>query len=71
MNIEQIVPVPYCVARRGWEAAYDLTGEFLLRMQQHEREAMAWIVAKGPTRITWRECRSALHLHRSIVGVRT
>lgn len=71
MRLEEIVPVPYCVGRRAWECAYNLCAEWPHRLQQHEREAMSWLVAKGSPRLTWDECRTALHLHISVVGVRT
>lgn len=71
MNLSAILPPPYEVQRRGWEAAFVLCQDYCHRLAQHECERMAWLVALGPERLGWQEVAEAQRLHRSHVAVRT
>ena len=70
MDLGRILPPSLPVQRRGWEAALVLTQDYRGRLAQHEAERMAWVVAKGPERLTCGEIKQALRLHAAHVVVR-
>lgn len=49
MSPEAIVFVPYDIARRAWECAYDMGDD---------------LAQRDPEALTWRECAELLRLHR-------
>lgn len=64
-----VIPVPEIVAQRAWECAcdlYDSPGPF--GTLPPVMEFVADVIAGGPERITWSNCRFLFMVHRQRYG---
>ena len=65
-----IIPPPYEVQRRAWDAAFVLRQEFADRLTLEQNIRMEVMMRVAPERLGWAECGDALATHAMVVMVR-
>jgi hypothetical protein len=71
MSLDAILPPPFILQRRGWEAAYTLICEYEDRLDPVDRYLAGWISARGPEWLGWNDIAIGLRLYAKAVVVRT
>lgn len=65
-----MIPIPYQIQRRAWEAACELRQSFSDRLTLEQNIRLEVLTMYAPERLGWSECGDALALWTMVVEVR-
>jgi hypothetical protein len=68
-TIYDLFPPPQALSDEAWRISYDLITKHRHRLRQYDLERVAWLCAKGPAQLTFKDCQTIHGIYDRVIIV--